>query len=354
MLLLRFIRRVTLSLAVVLCVVVNALAQAPDWSVDSGAFATSMNLVGHLSMDGTALTDTNSVVAAFINGEVRGVSEPVEFGDSLIYVMTIYSDAAPDTVRFKAYLSESDRIVNIIETIPYEVDGVVGASTPFKWNVDPPVCLSGHPGWFVDSSQFESTLSITASIELPGAVSSVDDRLAAFAGAEIRGVASPTDVDGSPLYFLTAHSNTEGEALQFWFYDSLTDDVYAIDTSIVFAANAIMGSPHEPMRMVAACNGGPTGVAPEDLRRPSVTNLANHPNPFATQTTLTYTIVSPSDVVVSVFDIAGREVARLADGYQSPGERSISFQSKGLPDGVYFFGLQVNGVTHTRKMTIVR
>ncbi len=42
----------------------------------------------------------------------------------------------------------------------------------------------------------------------------------------------------------------------------------------------------------------------------------NAPNPFSTQTTITYELKSPADVLIQVFDLSGRVVATLFDGRQ--------------------------------------
>jgi hypothetical protein len=55
-----------------------------------------------------------------------------------------------------------------------------------------------------------------------------------------------------------------------------------------------------------------------------------------------------------VYDLLGREVAVLVDGYQVPGEHRVTFDARKLASGVYFYRLVAGGAVQTRKMALVR
>jgi hypothetical protein len=55
-----------------------------------------------------------------------------------------------------------------------------------------------------------------------------------------------------------------------------------------------------------------------------------------------------------VFDLNGREVARLANGVLSAGSHSVTFDASGLSSGVYFYTLSAEGFTASRKMVLVK
>lgn len=88
----------------------------------------------------------------------------------------------------------------------------------------------------------------------------------------------------------------------------------------------------------------------------------NYPNPFNPYTTISYEIVSNSYVVLKVFDISGKEIRTLQNGYQNQGKYNIKFNSSNLPSGVYFYkitvrdlsGMSSDFVTQTKKMLIVK
>lgn len=78
----------------------------------------------------------------------------------------------------------------------------------------------------------------------------------------------------------------------------------------------------------------------------------NTPNPFSIQTTITYELKSPADVLLQVFDLSGRVVATLFDGRQGAGEYSVTWDAAGMPAGIYCYRLQTNEGVVTRKCVL--
>jgi len=88
---------------------------------------------------------------------------------------------------------------------------------------------------------------------------------------------------------------------------------------------------------------------------PTVYSLEqNYPNPFNPVTNINYSIVTGGEVKVTLFDISGKEVDVLVNGVQSPGKYSISYNASRLPSGVYFYRIQAEGFTDTKKMILVK
>ena len=80
----------------------------------------------------------------------------------------------------------------------------------------------------------------------------------------------------------------------------------------------------------------------------------NYPNPFNPTTVIRFETAKPSHVTLSVYSAMGREVARLVDGELQPGEHKVVFDGWGLPNGVYFYRLQGEGLTQTRKLMLLK
>ncbi len=80
----------------------------------------------------------------------------------------------------------------------------------------------------------------------------------------------------------------------------------------------------------------------------------NYPNPFNPSTTITYDLPRRMRVTLGVFDLLGREVARLVDGIVDAGRHKADFNAKNLSSGVYIYRLQVEGGTMSSKMTLLR
>ncbi|WP_116106339.1 T9SS type A sorting domain-containing protein [Lewinella sp. IMCC34191] len=76
----------------------------------------------------------------------------------------------------------------------------------------------------------------------------------------------------------------------------------------------------------------------------------NFPNPFGNQTTIAFTLPTSSYVSLRVFNVAGRQVAELADNVYPAGETTLPFQASGLPDGTYYYTFRAGTYTATGKM----
>ncbi len=68
---------------------------------------------------------------------------------------------------------------------------------------------------------------------------------------------------------------------------------------------------------------------------------ANYPNPFNPTTTIPFDLPEVSRVKIQVFDLAGREVAVLANGSYPAGSHQVIFDGNGLPSGMYFIRAQM-------------
>jgi WD40 repeat protein len=80
----------------------------------------------------------------------------------------------------------------------------------------------------------------------------------------------------------------------------------------------------------------------------------NYPNPFNPSTTIRFAAARSSHVMLAVYDLFGREVARLVDGTRPAGEYSVQFDAGDLPSGNYLVRLETGGSVTTRVMTLLR
>jgi hypothetical protein len=109
-----------------------------------------------------------------------------------------------------------------------------------------------------------------------------------------------------------------------------------------------------PARLIAA-SSGELNVVSEKESRPADFSLAqNYPNPFNPVTEIHYAIPRPQRVRLTVFDIMGREIRILVDGFQGEGRHRVEFQAGGLASGVYLYRLETEGRTITKKMMLMR
>lgn len=94
---------------------------------------------------------------------------------------------------------------------------------------------------------------------------------------------------------------------------------------------------------------------PSNIILPSEYSLHSpYPNPFNPVTTISFDIPKACNVLLIVYDVSGREVARLVDGFKSAGVHEIIFDGSDFSSGIYFARLQADGFSQTRKMLLVK
>jgi hypothetical protein len=80
----------------------------------------------------------------------------------------------------------------------------------------------------------------------------------------------------------------------------------------------------------------------------------NHPNPFNPSTMISLTITKASYVTLKVYDMLGREVATLLDGFKNAQTYNIRFDGTGLASGIYFYRLTAPGFSQVKKMVLTK
>jgi len=117
--------------------------------------------------------------------------------------------------------------------------------------------------------------------------------------------------------------------------------------------------------------GTVTSVANNNKPIPAGLTLEqNYPNPFNPATIIQYSIpvvaaLSPVEgpiqnsadiqqVTLKVYDILGREIATLINGYQKPGFYKVYFNASALSSGIYFYKLSTGGNIITKKMLVLK
>ncbi|MCH8962836.1 MAG: T9SS type A sorting domain-containing protein [Bacteroidetes bacterium] len=80
----------------------------------------------------------------------------------------------------------------------------------------------------------------------------------------------------------------------------------------------------------------------------------NFPNPFSSATTIRYSLPQAMDVRLTVFDGLGREVATLVEARQAAGVYEVPFTASRLPAGVYLYRIEMDHLSATRRMVLVR
>jgi hypothetical protein len=143
----------------------------------------------------------------------------------------------------------------------------------------------------------------------------------------------------------------------FWYYHgesvmALTyEDMYQCSGTGNFnvTANAILLGVMDYMNI-------PTEVELSDNSIPSEFTLEqNYPNPFNPSTKISWQSPVGSWQTIKLYDIMGREIETIIDGYFEAGYHSTLYNvNSSLSSGVYFYRLQAGNFTQTKKMILMR
>ena len=80
----------------------------------------------------------------------------------------------------------------------------------------------------------------------------------------------------------------------------------------------------------------------------------NYPNPFNPSTTIEYLIPERSSVVIKVYDILGREVAKLVNEEKPAGNYNVELNGSNLTSGIYFYQIQAGEYIQAKKMILLK
>lgn len=97
----------------------------------------------------------------------------------------------------------------------------------------------------------------------------------------------------------------------------------------------------------------PTGIN-TPLNVPDYKLNQNFPNPFNPSTSIVFSLPANSFTKLKVFDVAGKEVIALVNENLSAGVHEINFNVSNLATGIYFYKLETENFSSTKKMMLIK
>ncbi|HQP70944.1 MAG TPA: T9SS type A sorting domain-containing protein [Clostridiales bacterium] len=150
-------------------------------------------------------------------------------------------------------------------------------------------------------------------------------------------VAQHGSMNGSTITVYGAHQ----------YYDPATPTVDPIDDYACYLQNL------KVWKITGTVN--PSGIEAEEVSMvKDFRLLQNYPNPFNPSTEIRFALANDSNVKLSVFNTKGELVANLKNGAMAKGSHAVTFDASALNSGVYFYKLDVNGMSETRKMVLTK
>jgi hypothetical protein len=108
--------------------------------------------------------------------------------------------------------------------------------------------------------------------------------------------------------------------------------------------------------MYIAAVGSMVTVSAEDEYRFAVGFELNeiYPNPVRTSATISFRLATGTDVSIKIYDVAGRELAEVAQGYHEAGSHTVSWNAQSNSSGVYYCRLVGDGISEVKKVVLIR
>ena len=164
----RHIKKIVI--AITFCFTTFVLQAVPSWTVNESLYSNSMTITSIIIIDGTELTSSNDMIAAFVGTECRGVTRLLPstvLGHSYAYLV-INSNEKAEKVTFKVFQSSTGNIVSLANTYTFVSDATVGNQIiPYIFS-DKPITSStietmsfGITGETVTIDNTSKTISVT-------------------------------------------------------------------------------------------------------------------------------------------------------------------------------------------------
>ncbi|MCP4582115.1 MAG: T9SS type A sorting domain-containing protein [candidate division Zixibacteria bacterium] len=174
-------------------------------------------------------------------------------------------------------------------------------------------------------------------------------------------------VEGYP-YFLSDNSNsaTHGpsQAIGDLDNDGDIDFVFvSISGDVVYVDGSATNHPDYNDWPMYKHDSWGTGLydfeIPTDIREvtqiPATFELAqNYPNPFNAKTSISFTVPDQQRVSIIIYDLLGRKISTLLDEEKPPGTYSINYDASSLSSGIYFYRVQAEDYSESKRMILVK
>jgi hypothetical protein len=132
-----------------------------------------------------------------------------------------------------------------------------------------------------------------------------------------------------------------GDDIEFKLYSASTGEIFALD-----------GATEEWSSLLVTSINKLTGasiVIPQEL-----TISPAFPNPFNPVTKLSFGLPNDGIVTVNVFDVNGRLVSNIQDGFMIAGSYEVEWNGNSQPSGMYLVKVQFNNEIRTEKIMLVK
>jgi len=214
------------------------------------------------------------------------------------------------------------------------------------------------PEWTVNPADYEYFMTVTAELTVDGeVVADTNTVVAAFINGECRGVASPSLVEETTLYFLMVYGEAHRVDISFRAYYTPHDTILVLTDSLDFQSGGAVGSPGDPFMLHSTL--GIVRVREATGPIPDLQLFPNYPNPFNPETTIQYTLNFSTRVTLTVYDARGDLVRILWKAQQRAGDYTVRWDGRDgngeqVSSGMYLYRLNTPEFQESRKMLLMK
>lgn len=181
------------------------------------------------------------------------------------------------------------------------------------------------------------TTSIVHNVEIHGNYAIISHYTAGVRVVDITNPASPNEVAWYDTY---PSSNT-----------NTFNGCWGVFT---FPSGKIIGSDRQTGLYVLKTTFNITGTVSGTVLPKNYDLKQNYPNPFNPSTTIKYSLPKAGSISLKIYDVEGRLVGTLADGFETAGEHSVIYDASALASGIYFYTLYANGFKNSKRMILIK
>ncbi len=148
------------------------------------------------------------------------------------------------------------------------------------------------------------------------------------------------------------HPAAPGDTVDFSL-DFFTDSTI-LGTGHVKLVAKNMSNPSDSIVIDLYGSTQPTSVG-EESGNPNTYSLSqNYPNPFNPSTMINFSLAKSGYTTLKIYDVLGKEVKTLIEGYTPAGNHSVNFSALNLASGLYFYRLKSGNYTDVKKMILMK
>ncbi len=97
-----------------------------------------------------------------------------------------------------------------------------------------------------------------------------------------------------------------------------------------------------------------TNIQYNDYLAEDITLYQNYPNPFSSNTVISYHLSATCEVELSIYDLTGRKVATLVKERQFNGRYEVEWEAEGMSPGIYLYELKAGQDRKVEKMILLK